>query len=55
VRFLHDAKAKSQALREIIQGNERFKADHADQVPAFKAAQHHQSPETRQFVATLKT
>lgn len=54
LRFLHDARAKSQALREIIQGNERFKAHHADQIPAFKAAQHHQSPETRQLVTTMK-
>jgi hypothetical protein len=54
VRFLHDARAKSQALREIVQGNERFKADHADQVAAFKAAQQHQSPETRQLVTAIK-
>ena len=37
VRFLRDARTKSQALREIIQGNELFKTRHARQVPAFKA------------------
>lgn len=54
VRFLRDARAKSQALREIIQGNELFKTRNADQVPAFKAAQQHQSSETRQLVTTMK-
>jgi hypothetical protein len=52
--FLQDARAKSQALREIVQGNELFKQDHPDQTGAFKAAQHHQSPETRQLVTAMK-
>jgi hypothetical protein len=54
LRFLQDARAKSQALKEIIQGNELFKTQNADHVPAFKAAQQHQSPETRQFVTAMK-
>lgn len=54
LRFLQDARAKSQALKEIIQGNELFKTQNADQVPAFKAAQQHQSPETRQLVTAMK-
>ena len=54
LRFLQDARAKSQALKEIIQGNELFKTQNVDQVPAFKAAQQHQSPETRQLVTAMK-
>jgi len=54
VRFLQDARAKSQALKEIIQGNELFKTQNARQVEAFKAAQQHQSPETRQLVTAMK-
>ncbi|MBN1359347.1 MAG: hypothetical protein JW993_02090 [Sedimentisphaerales bacterium] len=53
-RFLRDARAKSQALREIVAGNERFKQQNADQVASFKAAQSNQSAETRQLVAGLK-
>jgi hypothetical protein len=54
VRFLQDARAKSQALQEIVQGNERFKQQNADQSEAFKAAHQDQSPETRQLVTALK-
>jgi hypothetical protein len=54
VRFLQEARAKSQALQEIIRGNERFKTQNADQVAAFKAAQQSQSPETRQLVTAIK-
>ena len=54
VCFLRDARAKSQALKEIIAGNEQFKKDNTAQAPAFKAAQANQSPETRQLVAQLK-
>ena len=54
VRFLQDARAKSQALREIIQGNELFKKENQSQVKSFKAAQQHQSPPTRQLVAAMK-
>ncbi|UCD51807.1 MAG: hypothetical protein JSW27_04070 [Phycisphaerales bacterium] len=54
VRFLKDARAKSQALKEIIAGNEQFKKTNEAQTQAFKAAQANQSPETRQLVAQLK-
>ena len=54
VRFLRDARAKSQALKEIVEGNELFKKQLPSQAKAFKAAQQNQSPETRQLVATLK-
>ena len=55
VRFLQDARAKSKALKEIIQGNELFKQQNADQAAAFKAAQQNQSPETRQLVTAMKS
>ena len=54
VRFLRDARDKSQALKEIVQGNELFKKQNQDQTQAFKAAQQHQSPETRQLVTAMK-
>jgi len=54
VRFFKDARAKSQALKEIIAGNEQFKKANEAQTQAFKAAQANQSPETRQLVAQLK-
>jgi hypothetical protein len=54
VRFLREARTKSQALKEIVQGNELFKQQNADQATAFKAAQQQQSPETRQLVAAMK-
>lgn len=54
VRFLKDARAKSTALKEIIQGNELFKKHSADQTQAFKAAHANQSPETRQLVTAMK-
>ena len=54
VRFLKDARAKSTALKEIIQGNELFKQQNADHVAAFKAAQQNQSAETRQLVTAMK-
>ncbi len=54
LRFLQEARAKSQALKEIIQGNESFKEQNARQVEAFKAAQQHQSPETRRLVTAMK-
>ncbi len=52
--FLKQAKAKSQALQEIIAGNELFKKQNADSVEAFKQAQSNQSAQTRQLVAELK-
>lgn len=54
VRFLQDTRAKSQALKEIVEGNEVFKQQNEPQTAAFKAAHQHQSPETRQWVAALK-
>jgi hypothetical protein len=54
VRFLRDARAKSQALKEVVEGNELFKKQQPAQAKAFKAAQQNQSPQTRQLVAALK-
>jgi hypothetical protein len=61
VKFLKDARAKSKALKEIIEGNELFKKQ-AAAVPndkpavfAFKEAHKNQSPQTRQIVAETKT
>jgi hypothetical protein len=55
VRFLRDARTKSEALKEIIAGNEIFKKQNEPAVSAFKAAHNSQSPATRQIVAELKT
>lgn len=54
VRFLKDARGKSQALKEIVAGNEQFKKQNAAQSQAFKAAHAHQSAQTRQLVAQMK-
>lgn len=54
VRFLREARAKSKALREIIEGNELFKKQNESSVAAFKQAQQNQSPATRQIVAEIK-
>jgi len=54
VRFLSDARGKSQALQEIIAGNELFKKQNAPATAAFKQAHQTQSPQTRQLVAQLK-
>jgi len=54
LRFLQEARAKSQALKEIVQGNELFKTQNTGQVEAFKAAQQNQSPETRLLVTAMK-
>ena len=55
VRLFKDAKTKTQALKEIIKGNELFKKENKGYVEAFKQAQKGQSPQTRQIVAQLKT
>jgi hypothetical protein len=55
VRFLRDARTKSQALQEIIQGNEHFKQQQPAQAQAFKSAHQRQSPATRQLVAAIKS
>ncbi|HOK94763.1 MAG TPA: hypothetical protein PK052_05305 [Anaerohalosphaeraceae bacterium] len=52
--FLKTARAKSQALQEIIAGNELFKRLYPDQAGRFKEAQAHQSASTRQIVASEK-
>lgn len=54
VRFLKETRAKSKALKEIIEGNELFKKTNNELSSAFKEAQKDQSPQTRQIVAELK-
>ena len=54
VRFLKDARTKSQALKEIVEGNELFKKQQPSHAKAFKAAQQNQSAPTRQLVAAMK-
>lgn len=55
VGFLKNARTKSQALREIIAGNELFKRQNTKSVKAFKNAHRTQSPQTRQLVAEMKS
>lgn len=55
VRFLKDARTKSQALKEIIAGNELFKNQNTTQTMAFKEAHKNQSPQTRQIVTQMKS
>lgn len=55
VRFLKDARGKTEALKEIIAGNEQFKKQNQSHTAAFKQAHQNQSPQTRQLVAALKT
>jgi hypothetical protein len=54
VQFLRDAKTKSKALKEIIEGNELFKRQNTGTADNFKEAQKNQSVETRQLVAQMK-
>jgi hypothetical protein len=54
IKFLRDAKAKSNALKEIVLANEIFKKTNPDSAEVFKDAQRNQSPLTRQLVAELK-
>jgi len=54
VRFLKDARTKSQALQEIVAGNELFKKQNQSSARAFKDAHQNQSPPTRQLVAAMK-
>ena len=53
-RFLKDTRGKSEALKEIIAGNELFKKQNQSQTAAFKQAHQNQSPQTRQLVAAMK-
>jgi hypothetical protein len=55
VRFLRVPRSKSQALQEIVAGNELFKRQNQVQAAAFKQAHSKQSPQTRQIVAQAKT
>ena len=54
LQFLKDAKTKSTALKEIIEGNELFKRQNSAVADDFKEAQKNQSVETRQLVAKMK-
>jgi len=54
VRFLKEARSKSQALKEIILGNELFKKQNQQQASAFKKAHAIQSATTREIVARMK-
>lgn len=54
IRFLQEAKAKSNALKEIVLASEIFKKTNPDSAQAFKDAQRNQSPLTRQLVAEIK-
>jgi hypothetical protein len=54
VQFLKQARDKSQALKEIIEGNELFKETNPLQASAFKDAQKEQSAETRKIVTEVK-
>ena len=51
---LRDARQKSQALKEVIQGNELFMRQHGQSADSFKTAQRNQSPQTRTVVARVK-
>jgi len=53
-RFLKNAKAKSKALKEVIEGNEFFKQTSVEQAEAFKNAHKNQSPQTRQIVTATR-
>ena len=54
VNFLRQARKKSKALQEIIEGNELFKKQNKAYANAFKEAQKSQSAQTRQLVAQIK-
>ncbi|MGB7581542.1 MAG: hypothetical protein WBL85_03725 [Sedimentisphaerales bacterium] len=53
--FLQQAKAKSNALKEIVLANEIFKKTNPDSAEAFKDAQKNQSPLTKQIVTEAKS
>ncbi len=54
-RFLKEARDKSKALKEIVEGNELFKNQHSESAGDFKAAHQNQSAETRKLVVGIKT
>jgi hypothetical protein len=53
-QFLKQARDKSRALKEIVEGNELFKETNPLQASAFKEAQKDQSAETRKIVTEAK-
>ncbi|MHC5076383.1 MAG: hypothetical protein ACYTFM_08145 [Planctomycetota bacterium] len=55
VSFLKNARKKSKALKEIVEGNELFKKNCPEQVSAFKDSQKNQTASTRQIVAAVKS
>lgn len=54
VRAVDQARTKSKALREIVEGNELFKKRNPSLATDFKQAHDGQSNQTRQLVASLK-
>ncbi len=52
--FLKQARKKTQALKEVVEGNELFKKQHKAYVSAFKQAHEKQSSQTRGLVAKIK-
>jgi hypothetical protein len=52
---LKEARAKSQALKEVIAGNELFKNLNPESKESFKSAQSTQSPQTRKIVTDTKS
>jgi len=55
VSVLRTAKLRSNALREIVLGNELFKKSNSDMADAFKSAHTMQSKPTRKVVAEMKS
>jgi hypothetical protein len=53
-QFLKQARDKSKALKEIIEGNELFKETNPLQASAFKEAQKEQSVQTKKIVTEIK-
>ncbi|AQT67105.1 hypothetical protein STSP2_00246 [Anaerohalosphaera lusitana] len=52
--FFAQARNKANALKEIIEGNEAFKAQDSQMSAEFKKAHRHQSRQTRKLVAEIK-
>jgi hypothetical protein len=52
--FLRSAQLKSNALREVVLGNEVFKKTNNEMMSAFKTAHVNQSPPTRHIVKEMK-
>ncbi|MFH1615017.1 MAG: hypothetical protein ABIG61_08040 [Planctomycetota bacterium] len=54
INFLKEVRKKTEALREIIQGNEVFKQQNASSLDAFKTAQSNQSASTKEIVTKIR-